>query len=79
MAQFAQGMDRAYWISWFNLPEAVTQVRRHEFFTWAYESYVPKVLAREGMLWGALEYWDGCPFMRILSIILSSAFNIGLH
>ena len=54
MAQFAQAQDRAYWISWFNLPDGVTQVRRHEFFTWAYESYVPKVLARDGLLWGAL-------------------------
>ncbi len=50
MAGFALGEDRAYWISWFNLPDA----KRHEFFTWAYESYVPKVLARHGLLWGAL-------------------------
>ncbi len=50
MAGFAQGEDRAYWISWFNLPEN----KRHEFFAWAYESYVPKVLARDGLLWGAL-------------------------
>jgi len=50
MAGFAQGEDQAYWISWFNLPDA----RRHEFLTWAYEAYVPKVLARDGLLWGAL-------------------------
>ena len=50
MAQFVQAQDRAYWITWFNLPEA----KRYEFFTWAYESYVPKVLARDGLLWGAL-------------------------
>jgi hypothetical protein len=50
MAGFAQGEDQAYWISWFNLPEE----KRHDFFTWAYESYVPKVLARDGLLWGAL-------------------------
>ncbi len=50
MAGFALGEDRAYWISWFNLPEE----KRHEFFGWAYESYVPKVLARDGILWGAL-------------------------
>jgi hypothetical protein len=48
--QFAQPQDRAYWISWFDLPEA----KRYEFFTWAYESYVPKVLERGGLLWGAL-------------------------
>ena len=50
MAGFSLGEDRAYWISWFNLPDA----KRHEFLTWAYESYVPKVLARDGLLWGAL-------------------------
>ena len=53
MAGFAQGKDRAYWISWFNLPD-ITEEKRHEFFNWAYESYVPKVLKREGVLWGAL-------------------------
>jgi hypothetical protein len=50
MAGFSLGEDRAYSISWFNLPEP----KRHEFLTWAYESYVPKVLARDGVLWGAL-------------------------
>jgi hypothetical protein len=50
MTPFAQGDDRAYWISWFNLPEE----SRYDFLTWAYESYVPAVLAREGILWGAL-------------------------
>ena len=50
MAGFSLGEDRAYWISWFNLPDA----RRHEFLSWAYDSYVPKVLARDGLLWGAL-------------------------
>ena len=50
MAGFAQGEDRAYWISWFDLSDD----KRHDFFTWAYESYVPMVLARDGLLWGAL-------------------------
>ena len=50
MAQFAQGKDRAYWISWFNLSAAA----RDEFLAWAYETYAPKVLARERVLWGAL-------------------------
>ena len=27
MVRFAQGQDRAYWISWFDLPEE----KRHEF------------------------------------------------
>ena len=54
MAGFAIAEDRAYWISWFNLPESVSDVARHEFLTWAYEVYVPRVLARDGLLWGAL-------------------------
>ena len=54
MAGFAQAEDRAYWITWFNLPGSLSDERRHEFLTWAYESYVPKVLARDGLLWGAL-------------------------
>lgn len=54
MPGFAQADDRAYWISWFNLPESFSEERRHEFVTWAYESYVPKVLARDGVLWGAM-------------------------
>lgn len=54
MAGFSQGDDRAYWISWFDLPETMTEERRLEFFAWAYEAYVPKVLDRDGVLWGAL-------------------------
>ncbi len=50
MAGFALGQDRAYWISWFNLAEK----DRYDFSTWAYETYVPKVLSRDGVLWGAL-------------------------
>jgi len=50
MAGFSLGEDRAYWISWFNLAEE----HRYDFFTWAYETYVPRVLARDGALWGAL-------------------------
>lgn len=51
---FAQGLDSAYWISWFNLPSDISDVQRHEFMSWAYDTYVPAVLAREGVLWGAL-------------------------
>ncbi len=54
MRRFARGDDRAYWISWFNLPDAISELRRQEFFDWAYQSYVPKVLKHEGVLWGAL-------------------------
>lgn len=53
MPWFAQGRDRAYWISWFNLPD-IAQEKRYEFFNWLYEVYVPRVLARDDLLWGAL-------------------------
>ena len=54
MAWHARAQDCAYWISWFNLPKAITDDQRHEFCNWAYESYAPQVLARNGVLWGAL-------------------------
>ena len=53
-ARFAQGPDCAYWISWFNLPQAAGGAPPHEVLDWAYASYVPRVLKREGVLWGAL-------------------------
>lgn len=52
--QFASGLDRAYWISWFNLPANISEEKRQAFLDWAYESYVPKVLKRDRVLWGAL-------------------------
>ncbi len=41
--------DRAYWITWYNLPES----NRDAYLQWAHETYMPKVLAREGVLWAA--------------------------
>ena len=42
-------MDRAYWISWYDLPEE----GREAYLAWAHEVYIPKVLARRGVMWGA--------------------------
>lgn len=41
--------DRAYWISWYDLPEE----GRDAYLAWAHEVYIPRVLERPGMLWGA--------------------------
>ena len=42
-------MDRAYWISWYNLPEE----GRDAYLKWAHDTYIPEVLARPGVLWAA--------------------------
>lgn len=39
--------DRALWITWYDLPDAV----RDQHLTWLQNSYIPKVLARPGVLW----------------------------
>lgn len=41
--------DRAYWINWYDLPET----GREAYFEWLHGSYMPKVLAWPGVLWGA--------------------------
>jgi hypothetical protein len=41
--------DRAYWITWYNLPEA----HRDAHLQWVEQIYLPKVVARDGVLWGA--------------------------
>ena len=41
--------DRAYWITWYDLPEN----DRESYFEWLHGSYIPKVLAWPGVLWGA--------------------------
>ena len=41
--------DRAYWITWYDLPEAGGEA----YFEWLHGSYMPKVLAWPGVLWGA--------------------------
>jgi hypothetical protein len=52
--QFASGVDRAYWISWFNLPAQLSDDKRAAFVEWVRDAYVPKVLRRDRVLWGAL-------------------------
>ena len=41
--------DRAFWISWYDLPEEC----RSEVLAWTHDVYVPRVLARPGVLWAA--------------------------
>lgn len=41
--------DHAYWITWYNLPDA----NRDAHLKWVEQTYMPRVLAREGVLWGA--------------------------
>lgn len=42
-------IDRAYWISWYNLAAD----GRDAYLAWAHEVYIPKVLARPGVMWAA--------------------------
>lgn len=42
-------MDRALWITWYNLPEE----RRDEYLSWLHATYIPTRLKRPGYLWGA--------------------------
>lgn len=42
-------MDRAYWITWYNLADA----NRQSHLDWVHQHYIPRVLARTGVLWGA--------------------------
>lgn len=44
-------MSSGFWISWYNLPADRTQ----EYLSWCHEAYIPKVLARRGVL-GAGHY-----------------------
>ena len=40
-------MDRALWITWYDLPEA----GRDAYLSWAHGTYIPKLLKRPGFLW----------------------------
>ncbi|MBI4194119.1 MAG: hypothetical protein HY526_03460 [Betaproteobacteria bacterium] len=42
-------MDRALWITWYDLPEQ----HRAACLSWVHSVYMPKVLERPGVLWGA--------------------------
>lgn len=41
--------DRAYWITWYDLPAQ----ERDAYLAWVHGSYIPKVMKRPGVLWGA--------------------------
>lgn len=42
-------LDRAVWITWYDLPDE----RKAEHLHWLHGEYIPRVLARPGILWGA--------------------------
>lgn len=42
-------VDRAYWISWYNLPDE----GRDAYLAWTHGTYIPTVLKRSGVLWAA--------------------------
>ncbi len=42
-------MDRALWITWYNLPDG----GRDEYFAWLHGGYMPALLKRPGYLWAA--------------------------
>lgn len=42
-------MDRALWITWYNLPEQ----GRNEYLAWLHGTYIPGMLKRPGYLWAA--------------------------
>jgi hypothetical protein len=42
-------LDRAFWISWYDLPAA----GRDAYLSWLHSTYIPKVLQRPGVLWAA--------------------------
>lgn len=42
-------MDRALWITWYDLPAGARDV----YLAWLHGEYMPRVLARSGVLWGA--------------------------
>jgi hypothetical protein len=42
-------MDRGFWISWYDLPTE----RVEPYLAWLHGSYIPKILSKPGVLWGA--------------------------
>ncbi len=42
-------VDLALWISWYDLPDN----GRDAYLKWAHEAYMPKLIGRPGILWGA--------------------------
>ena len=48
-AQPGRSMDRALWITWYDLPEE----GRENYLSWLHQAYLPMLLQRPGFLWGA--------------------------
>ena len=44
-----RGVDRALWISWYDLPDE----GREAYLSWLHQSYIPALLKRPGFLWAA--------------------------
>lgn len=42
-------MDQALWISWYDLPDS----GRDAYLKWSHGSYIPQMIKRPGILWGA--------------------------
>jgi hypothetical protein len=42
-------MDRAFWITWYNLPDH----GREDYLAWLHGTYIPTLLKRPGYLWAA--------------------------
>ena len=42
-------MDRAFWASWYDLPDS----GRDAYLSWAHGTYMPKLVQRPGFLWAA--------------------------
>jgi len=42
-------LDRALWIVWYDLPDA----GKEQHLAWLHQTYMPRLLARPGVLWGA--------------------------
>jgi hypothetical protein len=44
-------MDRAIWITWYDLPAG--NASRDDYLSWLHGDYIPRILARPGVLWAA--------------------------
>src|SRR5262249_23051122 len=42
-------MDQALWVTWYDLPDS----DRAAYLAWVHGAYIPKVVERPGVLWGA--------------------------
>ena len=70
-------MDGGLWITWYDLPAE----GRGAYLSWLHETYMPKILRRPGILWGAhyaeIEKPAGPPFPRPINHTHDSSVPIG--